>query len=59
MLKVENLKKHCHTQSGTVHSVDGVSLTVSRGETLGLVGESGCGKTTTARTIIRLYEPDE
>ncbi|MBQ3456556.1 MAG: ATP-binding cassette domain-containing protein [Synergistaceae bacterium] len=59
MLKVENLKKHFHTQSGTVHSVDGVSLTVSRGETLGLVGESGCGKTTTARTIIRLYEPDE
>ena len=56
MLKVENLKKHFHTQSGTVHSVDGVSLTVSRGETLGLVGESGCGKTTTARTIIRLYE---
>ncbi len=59
MLKVENLKKHFHTQSGIVHSVDGVSLTVSRGETLGLVGESGCGKTTTARTIIRLYEPDE
>ena len=59
MLKVEGLTKYFHTQSGTVHSVDGVSLTVSRGETLGLVGESGCGKTTTGRTIIRLYEPDK
>ncbi|MBR4195492.1 MAG: ATP-binding cassette domain-containing protein [Synergistaceae bacterium] len=58
MLQVEGLTKYFHTQSGTVHSVDGVSLTVSRGETLGLVGESGCGKTTTGRTIIRLYEPD-
>ena len=58
MLKVEGLTKYFHTQSGTVHSVDGVSLTVSRGETLGIVGESGCGKTTTGRTIIRLYEPD-
>ncbi|MBQ7217562.1 MAG: ATP-binding cassette domain-containing protein [Synergistaceae bacterium] len=57
MLKVENLKKHFHTSSGTVHSVDGVSFTVQKGETLGLVGESGCGKTTTGRTIIRLYDP--
>lgn len=57
LLQVENLTKYFETSSGTVHSVDGVSFTVEKGETLGLVGESGCGKTTTGRTIIRLYEP--
>ena len=57
MLEVNNLTKYFHTSSGIVHSVDGVSFTVQKGETLGLVGESGCGKTTTGRTIIRLYEP--
>ena len=57
LLQVEHLKKYFETSSGTVHSVDGVSFSVEHGETLGLVGESGCGKTTTGRTIIRLYEP--
>lgn len=59
MLRVENLKKYFHTSSGDVHSVDGVSFHIRKGETLGLVGESGCGKTTTGRTIIKLYEPTD
>lgn len=42
-----------------VKAVDDISFTVYRGETFGLVGESGCGKTTTGRTIIRLYEPTD
>ena len=58
MLEVESLTKFFDTPSGRVHSVDGVGFTLNKGETLGLVGESGCGKSTTARTIIRLYEPD-
>ena len=42
---------------GTVHAVDGVSFSVGKGETLGLVGESGCGKSTVARSVLRLVEP--
>jgi oligopeptide transport system ATP-binding protein len=44
-------------QVGVVHAVDGVSFDIKRGETLGLVGESGCGKSTTGRTILQLYKP--
>ena len=44
-------------KKSTVKAVDDVSFYVKRGETFGLVGESGCGKTTTGRTIIRLYDP--
>ena len=58
MLEVSELVKYFDTPSGRVHSVESVSFTVHKGETLGLVGESGCGKTTTGRTIIKLYEPD-
>ncbi len=57
LLEVKDLTKYFETPSGLVHAVEKVSFTVEKGETLGLVGESGCGKTTAGRTIIRLYEP--
>ena len=57
LLEVKNLKKHFNSPSGTVHAVDGISFSIKRGETLGIVGESGCGKTTTGRVVIRLIEP--
>lgn len=61
ILEVENLCKHFSVGRGNnkhiVKAVDGVSFGIRPGETFGLVGESGCGKTTTGRTIIRLYEP--
>ena len=59
ILEVRDLKKHFSVPGGTVRSVDGVSFSIRAGETLGLVGESGCGKTTTGRTIVRLYEPTD
>ena len=65
LLRVEDLKVHFAIREGlvierhvgAVKAVDGVSFTLRRGETLGLVGESGCGKSTTGRAILRLYEP--
>jgi len=64
LLRVTNLKKHfpvlgglLSREVGQVYAVDGVSFTVNRGETLGLVGESGCGKSTTGRCVLRLIEP--
>lgn len=57
LVEVNNLKKHFHIGNGVeLKAVDGVSLSIHKGETLGLVGESGCGKSTLGRTIIRLYE---
>lgn len=58
LVRVEGLKKYFPMKKGVVKAVDDVSFVIPRGETLGLVGESGCGKSTTARTMIRLYEPD-
>ncbi|WP_170007000.1 ABC transporter ATP-binding protein [Bacillus fonticola] len=60
ILEVQNLKKYFHIENGnTLKAVDNVSFEIYEGETLGLVGESGCGKSTTGRTIIRLYEATE
>ena len=57
ILEVKNLKKYFKTPRGVLHAVDDVSFTIERGKPLGVVGESGCGKTTTGRTILRLTEP--
>jgi oligopeptide transport system ATP-binding protein len=54
LLEVRNLQTHFHTQDGVVKAVDGVSFHVERGETLGIVGESGCGKSVTSLSIMRL-----
>jgi peptide/nickel transport system ATP-binding protein len=54
LLVVEDLKTHFRLESGTVHAVDGVSFQLDAGEALGIAGESGCGKTTTALSLIRL-----
>ena len=62
LLEVKNLKKHFQVkvpnhETQTVHALNGISFLLHEGETLGLVGESGCGKSTAARAILRLVEP--
>jgi ABC-type oligopeptide transport system ATPase subunit len=63
LLEVKNLVKHFEVgggmfgKPGLVRAVDGVSFSIRRGETLGLVGESGCGKTTTGRCVLQLERP--
>ena len=63
ILEVQNLKKYFPVRSGfknlTLKAVDGVSFSINKGETLGLVGESGCGKTTVGRTLMHLYKPTD
>ena len=58
LLVVENLKTYFAMESGTVHAVDGVSFRLDQGEALGIAGESGCGKTTTALSLVRLLPPN-
>ena len=62
LIEVSHMVKHFDVSQGLfhkeyVHAVEDVSFAIHKGETLGLVGESGCGKTTLGRTILRLYEP--
>ena len=62
-LEVQNLKKYFELKAGLfkkpniLKAVDDVSFSIAKGETMGLVGESGCGKTTIGRTVLKLYEP--
>jgi oligopeptide/dipeptide ABC transporter ATP-binding protein len=57
LLEVKNLKTHFFLDQGTVQAVDGVDFTVLRGQTVGIVGESGCGKSVMARSILRIVPP--
>ena len=57
LLDVQHLTKYFSTSNGMLHAVDDVSFQIERGKTLGIVGESGCGKSTIGRTILRLLEP--
>ena len=57
LLDVRHLKKYFKTSNGMLHAVDDINFTIERGKTLGIVGESGCGKSTTGRAILRLIEP--
>ena len=57
LLEAKNLKKYFKTKRGMLHAVDGVDFQINQGQTLGLVGESGCGKSTVGRVLLRLLEP--
>ena len=56
LIETRHLKKYFETSSGLLHAVDDVNLTIGRGQTLGVVGESGCGKSTFGRVVLRLLE---
>ena len=57
LIQIIDLKKYFQTPKGDLHAVDGVNLSIKKGETLGVVGESGCGKSTLGNTMLRLVEP--
>jgi len=57
LLRVHNLRTYFHTGGGVARAVDGVSFDIHAGETVGMVGESGCGKSVTALSLLRLVDP--
>jgi len=59
VLEVHNLKKYFKTSRGMLHAVDNISFSIEQGRTLGVVGESGCGKSTCGRVILRLLDPTD
>ena len=59
LLELKNVSTHFKVKGGVLKAVNGVSLQIHKGETVGLVGESGCGKSSLGRTIMRLYKPQE
>ena len=59
LISARNIKKHFDVGEGMLKAVDGLSFDIYPGETFGLVGESGCGKSTAGRTLIRLYDPTD
>ena len=59
MLETRDLKKYFKVRDGLLHAVDGIDISIAKGETLGIVGESGCGKSTLGRTVLQLLEPTD
>lgn len=59
LIRVEHLKKYFKTPAGMLHAVDDINFSINEGDTLGIVGESGCGKTTLGRLVVKLLEPTE
>jgi ABC-type dipeptide/oligopeptide/nickel transport system ATPase component len=57
LLSIRNLRTWFHTPAGIARAVDGLDLTIHKGETVGIVGESGCGKSVTALSVMRLIDP--
>ena len=58
IIEIKNLKKYFTVSGGRqLKAIDDISFSIKKGETFGLVGESGCGKTTTGRVLVRLYDP--
>ncbi|MDP3085574.1 MAG: ATP-binding cassette domain-containing protein, partial [Rubrivivax sp.] len=56
LLEIQGLKTHFKTDDGWLHAVDGVDISIDAGETVGVVGESGCGKSVTAKTVLKLID---
>ena len=57
LIELQDVKKYFVVPNGLLHAVDGINLSIEKGETLGIVGESGCGKSTLGRVMLRLHEP--